>query len=85
MFLHKNLEQFPVSLCDQHTVTEITLFVKINLQDPFHQRSDLQISYLMLTSGNIWWEMMSSSDCRAINVHNCTSYKLLQLHSPSVI
>jgi len=65
-----------------NTVTEIMLFVKINLQGPFHYRSEVQISHLMLISGNIWWEMMSSPDCRTINLHTCISHRVMQCHSP---
>jgi len=61
---------------------EIRLFVKINLQGPFHHRSEVQISHLMLISGNIWWEMMSSSDCKTINLHTCISHIVMQCHSP---
>jgi len=85
MFLHKILKQFLISICGQHTVMEIILFVKINLQGLFHHRSEVQISYLMLISENIWWEMVSSSDCRAIVLHNYISHRLMQCHSPSVI
>lgn len=53
MFFHNNLKQFPISNCYQHTVMEIILFVKINLQGPFHHRSEVQISYFTLISGNV--------------------------------
>jgi hypothetical protein len=50
-----------------------THFIKIWLQVCFHHWLEVLISNSLLIFGNVWWEMMSYSDCIATNLPTCIS------------